>query len=49
MARKFFYGCADMLMLALAYHLGASRAGAQAGEEQKADSVFRMTIRARVR
>ena len=29
MARKFFYVCAGMLMLALSYHLGASSAGAQ--------------------
>jgi len=28
-ARKFFYVCAGMLMLALSYHLGASTAGAQ--------------------
>ena len=31
MARKFFYVCAGMLMLALSYHLGASTATAQAG------------------
>jgi hypothetical protein len=30
MARKFFYICAGMLMLALSYHLGASTAVAQA-------------------
>jgi len=30
MARKFFYVCAGMLMLALSYHLGASTAIAQA-------------------
>jgi hypothetical protein len=30
MARKFFYICAGMLMLALSYHLGAGTAGAQA-------------------
>jgi len=30
MAKKFFYVCAGILMLALAYHLGASTAGAQA-------------------
>ena len=30
MARKFFYVCAGMLMLALSYHLGASTATAQA-------------------
>jgi len=30
MARKFFYVCAGMLMLALAYHFGASTAVAQA-------------------
>ena len=32
MARKFFYVCAGMLMLALAYHLGASTAGAQVSQ-----------------
>jgi len=31
MARKFFYVCAGMLMLALSYHFGASSATAQAG------------------
>jgi len=30
MAKKFFYVCAGLLMLALAYHLGASTATAQA-------------------
>ena len=30
MARKFFYVCAGMLMLALSYHFGASTATAQA-------------------
>jgi len=30
MARKFFYVCAGMLMLALAYHFGYSTASAQA-------------------
>ena len=30
MARKFFYVCAGMLMLALSYHLGAGTAAAQA-------------------
>lgn len=30
MARKFFYICAGILMLALSYHLGASSADAQA-------------------
>jgi hypothetical protein len=30
MARKFFYVCAGMLMLALSYHFGASTAVAQA-------------------
>ena len=30
MARKFFYVCAGMLMLALSYHLGATTATAQA-------------------
>ena len=30
MARKFFYICAGMLMLALSYHFGASTATAQA-------------------
>ena len=30
MARKFFYVCAGMLMLALSYHFGASNATAQA-------------------
>jgi hypothetical protein len=30
MAPKFFFVCAGLLCLALAYHLGASRAGAQA-------------------
>ena len=30
MARKFFYVCAGMLMLALAYHFGATTATAQA-------------------
>jgi len=29
MARKFFYVCAGMLMLALAYHFGASSVSAQ--------------------
>lgn len=28
-AKRFFYVCAGVLMFALAYHLGASRAGAQ--------------------
>ena len=31
MARKFFYVCAGMLMLALSYHFGASTATAQQG------------------
>jgi hypothetical protein len=31
MARKFFYVCAGMLMLALSYYFGASTAGAQSG------------------
>ena len=31
MARKFFYVCAGMLMLALSYHLGASTSSAQGG------------------
>lgn len=31
MARKFFYVCAGLLMLAAAYHLGAERAQAQTG------------------
>src|SRR6266849_9842034 len=31
MARKFFYVCAGMLMLALAYHLGVTTAEAQLG------------------
>jgi hypothetical protein len=30
MARKFFYVCAGMLMVALSYHFGASTASAQA-------------------
>ena len=30
MAKKFFYVCAGLLMLALTYHLGAQSAGAQA-------------------
>lgn len=30
MARKFAYACAGVLMLAIAYHLGASTASAQA-------------------
>jgi hypothetical protein len=30
MARKFFYACAGLLCLMVAYHLGASTAGAQA-------------------
>lgn len=29
-ARAFFYGCAGLFLLALSYHLGAGRAGAQA-------------------
>jgi hypothetical protein len=29
MARKFFYVCAGMLILALSYHLGASTATAE--------------------
>ena len=32
MARKFFYVCAEMLMLALAFHFGASSAGAQSAQ-----------------
>jgi hypothetical protein len=32
MARKFFYVCAGMLMLALSYHLGANTAGAQSAQ-----------------
>jgi hypothetical protein len=35
MAKRFFYACAGLLCLALAYHLGATHAnaqGAQAGE-----------------
>ena len=32
MARKFFYVCSGILMLALAYHLGASTAGAQGAQ-----------------
>ena len=31
MARKFFYVCAGMLMLALSFHLGANTAAAQLG------------------
>jgi len=31
MAKKFFYICAGILMLAISYHLGARSAGAQAG------------------
>jgi hypothetical protein len=31
MARKFFYICAGMFLLALSYHLGASTANAQLG------------------
>ena len=34
MARKFFYVCAGILMLALSYHVGASRAIAQAPQNQ---------------
>lgn len=34
MARRFFYVCAGMLMLALSYHLGASNATAQSGAGQ---------------
>jgi hypothetical protein len=34
MAKKFFYVCAGVLMLVLAYQLGASRAIAQAGSSQ---------------
>jgi hypothetical protein len=30
-ARKFFYVCAGLFLLALSYHLGASTAGAQSG------------------
>jgi hypothetical protein len=36
MARKFFYVCAGMLMLALSYHFGASTATAQAPANQVA-------------
>ena len=32
MARKFFYVCAGMFLLALAYHLGAGTAAAQFGQ-----------------
>lgn len=32
MAKRFFYVCAGLLCLAVAYHLGASRASAQAGD-----------------
>ena len=31
MAKKFFYACAGVLCLALAYHFGATSASAQAG------------------
>ena len=31
MAKKFFYVCAGIFLLALSYHLGARNAGAQAG------------------
>lgn len=31
MARKFFYVCAGMFLLALSYHMGAGRASAQSG------------------
>jgi hypothetical protein len=31
MARKFFYVCAGLFLLALSYHLGAQSAGAQSG------------------
>ena len=31
MAKRFFYVCAGLLMLAMTYHLGARSAGAQAG------------------
>ena len=40
MARKFFFACAGLLCLALAYHLGAERAAAQTGE-QLADIAWR--------
>ena len=33
MARKFFYVCAGMFLLALSYHFGASTATAQAGSQ----------------
>ena len=33
LAKKFFFACAGLLCLALAYHLGAQGAGAQAGDQ----------------
>lgn len=33
MAKRFFYVCAGILLLALAYHLGAQSATAQAGAQ----------------
>ena len=35
MARKFFYVCAGLFLLALAYHIGANNAGAQIGYSQE--------------
>ena len=39
MARKFFYVCAGMLMLALSYHFGFSTASAQAPGNRRAGGV----------
>lgn len=33
MAKRFFYVCAGLFLLAMTYHLGAKSAGAQAGGE----------------
>jgi hypothetical protein len=37
MARKFFYVCAGMFLLALSYHLGARNAAAQGGSAGRLD------------
>ena len=46
MARKFFYVCAGMFLLALSYHFGASNAGAQAPSNPIVAASFNMAVTA---
>jgi hypothetical protein len=40
MARRFFYVCAGLFLLGVTYHLGAGRAGAQAGTSEQEVAVL---------